>query len=112
MDRTTRLMIDVTRGNLLESRHACRAVIAHSSGGLLDTWGAIDAEVYPRSAIKPLQALPLVESGAAEAHCLSDQEVAVACARHPAGAIEKLAASPPGSGLWHLNFWARFYGPA
>ena len=49
-------MIDVIRGNLVESRHACRAVIAHSSGRLLDTWGAINAEVYPRSAIKPLQA--------------------------------------------------------
>ena len=82
MDRTTPLMIDVIRGNLVESRHACRAVIAHSSGRLLDTWGAINAEVYPRSAIKPLQALPLVESGAAEAHGLSDQEVALACASH------------------------------
>ena len=112
MDRTTPLMIALICGNLVESRHVCRAVIVHSSGRLLDTWGAINAEVYPRSALKPLQALPLVESGAAEAHCLSDQEVAVACARHPAGAIEKLAASPPGSGLWHLNFWARCYGPA
>ena len=82
MDRTTPLMIDLIRGNLVESRHACRAVIAHSSGRLLDTWGAINAEVYPRSALKPLQALPLVESGAAEAHGPPDQGVALACASH------------------------------
>ena len=61
-------MIDLIRGNLVESRHACRTLIAHSSGRLLDTWGAINAEVYSRAVIKPLKVLPLIELGAAEAH--------------------------------------------
>jgi L-asparaginase II len=56
--------------------------------------GDIDAPVYPRSAIKPFQALPLLETGAAEAFGVSDEEVALACASHggePAH-VERVAA--------------------
>jgi hypothetical protein len=40
------------------------------------------APVFPRSAVKVLQALPLVASGAAEQLGLGDAELAVACASH------------------------------
>lgn len=82
MIRAQALMIDVTRGDMVESRHACRAVVAHASGKIIDGWGDADGEIYPRSAIKPLQALPLVESGAASAQGLTDREIALACASH------------------------------
>jgi L-asparaginase II len=45
-------------------------------------WGDIDRPIFPRSAVKVLQALPLVESGAAERFGLSDEELALACASH------------------------------
>ncbi|MEK9725939.1 MAG: asparaginase, partial [Rhodospirillaceae bacterium] len=82
MQRTEALTVEVTRGDLLESRHACLVVIADSSGAIVDSWGEAGREIYPRSAIKPLQALPLLETGAAEAFGLSDAEVALACASH------------------------------
>lgn len=82
MQRSQPLTVEVTRGNLVESRHACLAVVADASGAVLDSWGDGDREIYPRSAIKPLQALPLIETGAADAFDLSDREIALACASH------------------------------
>jgi L-asparaginase II len=49
---------------------------------MVEAAGDIDREVFPRSAIKPLQALALVESGAAERFAVSERELAVACASH------------------------------
>ena len=45
-------------------------------------FGDAERAVYPRSAVKALQALPLVESGAADRLGLSDKEIALACASH------------------------------
>ena len=45
-------------------------------------FGDIERPVYPRSAIKALQALPLIESGAADRLGLSPKEIALACASH------------------------------
>jgi L-asparaginase II len=45
-------------------------------------FGDVERAVYPRSAVKALQALPLIESGAADRVGLSDQEIALACASH------------------------------
>ena len=78
------MMVEVTRGPLVESRHRGRAVVADARGRVAAHWGDVEAPVYPRSAIKPLQAIPLVESGAAEAFGLSDVEVALACSSHNA----------------------------
>ncbi|MFT5221135.1 MAG: L-asparaginase II [Planctomycetota bacterium] len=50
----------------------------------MHAWGDIDQLVYPRSAIKALQALPLIESGAADHFALSDAELALACSSHHA----------------------------
>jgi L-asparaginase II len=75
-------MIDVTRGTLVESRHRCIAAVAGPDGGVVMSWGDIERPVYGRSAIKPLLALPLVESGAADAYGLGNAEIALACASH------------------------------
>lgn len=76
------MMIEVTRGPLVESRHRGRAVVADAQGRVAAHWGDVETPVYPRSAIKPLQAIPLVESGAAETFGLSDVEIALACSSH------------------------------
>ncbi|MBE7636429.1 asparaginase [Sneathiella sp. P13V-1] len=76
------LTIDVWRGNMVESRHQVHAVVTDADGGLLRQWGTIDDPVYLRSAIKPVQALPLIESGAADAFSVSEKELSLACASH------------------------------
>jgi len=82
MQRPHPLIVEVTRGTLVESRHACLAVIADSSGNIIESWGETAREIYPRSAIKPLQAVPLITTGAADALNVSTAETALACASH------------------------------
>jgi L-asparaginase II len=76
------LAVEVTRGDVVESRHRASCAVVDTSGAVVQRWGDIDQAVYPRSAIKAIQALPLVESGAAEAYGLGDGEIALACASH------------------------------
>jgi L-asparaginase II len=76
------LIIEVTRGNIVESCHSVNMVISDSSGKIVRSWGNIEGPVYLRSAIKPLQALPLVETGAADAFAVSEKELSLACASH------------------------------
>ena len=61
---------------------AARIAIADAGGAISLALGDIETPIYPRSSLKPIQALPLVESGAADAFGLSDEEVALACASH------------------------------
>jgi L-asparaginase II len=76
------ILVDVSRGAMVESRHrGCYAVVDRG-GAVLAEGGDITRQVYARSAIKPLQALALVESGAAETFALGDGEIALACASH------------------------------
>lgn len=75
-------IIEVHRGGLLESRHRGIAAVVDARRNILHAWGDIERQIYPRSAIKPIQALPLIESGAAEAFGLGDSEIALACASH------------------------------
>lgn len=75
-------LVDVARGAMIESRHRGRYVVCDADGAIVAHGGDVDAPVFPRSAIKFLQALPLVESGAATAFALSQAELAIACASH------------------------------
>ena len=74
--------VDVLRGGIVESSHRGALAIVDADGALHTALGDIDRPVLPRSAIKVLQALPLVESGAADQFGLSDEELALACASH------------------------------
>jgi L-asparaginase II len=56
--------------------------VADASGRLRLSIGDVERPVFPRSALKPIQAVPLLESGAADAFGLSDEELALACASH------------------------------
>ena len=76
------VLVEVTRGGRVESRHRGAAVVIDSDGGILFEVGDIDAPVFPRSAVKAMQALPLVESGAADAYGFGNRELALACASH------------------------------
>jgi L-asparaginase II len=76
------ILVEITRGDLVESVHRGSIVIANADGEIVFALGDIDALVYPRSSLKPIQALPLLESGAADAFGLGDEEIALACASH------------------------------
>jgi len=67
--------------------------VVDADGKLHSAWGDIDRPIFPRSAVKVLQALPLVESGAAERYGLSDEELALACASHGGEARHTAAAA-------------------
>ncbi|MCG8696195.1 MAG: asparaginase, partial [Minwuiales bacterium] len=74
--------IEVTRGPAVESRHRVSCAVVDAVGATVAAWGDVERPVYPRSSLKPLQALPLVESGAADAHDVSERELSLACASH------------------------------
>jgi L-asparaginase II len=76
------VLVEVTRGDLVESRHRGAAAVIDAAGKIVMSWGDIERPVYARSAIKPLQALPLVESGAADHYRLGATELALSCASH------------------------------
>lgn len=76
------LVVEVTRGDMVESRHRATVAVVDADGKVVRAWGDIERPVYGRSAIKPLQALPLVETGAADRFAVSPAELALACASH------------------------------
>lgn len=74
-------MIELWRGGLLESSHSGHAVICDAKGAV-EAWGDPETVIFPRSSCKMIQALPLVETGAADAAGLTDAHLALACASH------------------------------
>jgi L-asparaginase II len=77
-------LAEVTRGEVVESTHPGIVVVAHVTGRVLATHGDADHVAYFRSAAKSFQAVPLVESGAADAFEFGPEDLALACASHDA----------------------------
>ncbi len=75
-------IVEVRRGTQVESRHAIAAVVVDASGRQVAGWGDTGMTIFPRSSNKAFQALPLIETGAADAAGLSQAEIAMACASH------------------------------
>ena len=65
------VVVEVLRGERVESAHRGSGAVVDADGRLVFAFGDVDRPVYPRSAVKALQALPLVESGAADTFALS-----------------------------------------
>lgn len=76
------LLVEVKRGRLVESRHFGDMAIVNRDGTVLWSVGDPHRVTYARSSAKPMQALPLVESGAADYFHMSTEEIALACASH------------------------------
>lgn len=76
------VLVQVLRGATVESCHRGALAIVDAAGALHTGLGDIERPVFPRSAVKGLQALPLVASGAAEHFGLGDEALALACASH------------------------------
>jgi len=77
---------ELWRGGLLESTHLGHAVIC-DAGGVVEAWGNPQAVIFPRSSCKMVQALPLLETGAAAARGLTPAHLALSCASHQGAAL-------------------------
>ena len=72
----------IDRGGIPESHHLGVAVLADLAGKVHARWGDPEVVTFPRSALKPFQAVDLIESGAFDAFDLAEEELALACASH------------------------------
>lgn len=76
------LLVELIRGGIVESGHRGALAVAKADGEIVASIGDVGAVIFPRSAIKAIQAIPLVESGAADAYGYGAKELALACASH------------------------------
>ena len=76
------VVVEATRGKWIESAHRGAGAVVDADGRVVMAFGDVERPIYPRSAVKALQALPLVESGAADRLGLGDKEIALSCASH------------------------------
>lgn len=83
-------MIELWRGGMCESVHHGHAVI-FGPEGIEAAWGDPETVIFPRSSVKMIQALPLVESGAAEAAGLTTCQLALSCASHSGARMHRAA---------------------
>jgi L-asparaginase II len=107
-------MVEIWRGPFLESYHCGHAVVCDEAGEIVQAWGDPDAIVLPRSAIKMLQAMPLITSGAADAASLTTEHLALSCASHNGAAIhtDRVQAWLKGLGLGDDDFRCGTQWPA
>jgi L-asparaginase II len=76
------VLVEVRRADFLESRHRGAIAVVDCAGNTVFSAGDIDVPIYPRSSLKPLQTLALVESGAMSGFGLDTHHVCLACASH------------------------------
>lgn len=75
-------LVEVTRGPITESRHRGHVVAVDGEDRIVAQLGAPETVTYLRSSAKPLQAVPLISTGAADRFGFTPQEIAVACGSH------------------------------
>lgn len=83
------LTVAVTRG-IVESEHLVDVLVVGPRGSLIEA-GDVSRKVLPRSAIKPIQVLPLLETGAAQRFGVTDDEIALGSASHSAEPVHVAA---------------------
>ncbi|MFI5013685.1 MAG: asparaginase [Hyphomicrobiales bacterium] len=76
------VLVEVTRGGVVESEHRGVLAVSDADGRMVMALGETERMVFPRSAVKALQALPLIETGAADRYGLTQAELALACSSH------------------------------
>ncbi|KQT45292.1 asparaginase [Aureimonas sp. Leaf454] len=95
------IVAEVTRGSRVESRHRGAVAVMDAAGKAVLSLGDIDAPVFPRSAVKVFQGIPLIETGAADAFGLALADLSLAVASHSGepGHVERAAAMLGRAGL-------------
>lgn len=77
-----RCIVEVMRGEEIESVHRVHVAVVHANKGLIASAGNPAHHSFVRSAIKMFQALPLVEGGGVERFQLTGEELALCTASH------------------------------
>jgi L-asparaginase II len=77
-----RCIVEVWRGEVVESVHHVHVAVAHAEQGLIASAGNPAHHSFVRSAIKMFQALPFVEAGGVERFQLTGEELALCTASH------------------------------
>ena len=78
------VLAEVRRNNIVESCHRGSAIAVNAANEIVYAVGDVERDIYPRSSLKFMQALPLVMSGAADKYNVSQKELSLACASHNA----------------------------
>jgi L-asparaginase II len=76
------ILAEAVRGNWVENRHRGAFIIADADGRVIASGGDVERPIFPRSAIKSMQALAIFERHAMEKFHHSAEELALACASH------------------------------
>ncbi len=79
---TNPVLAEILRGTTVESQHRGAFAVVNGAGLILRADGDIQKSVFPRSAVKAFQCVPVITSGAADAFDLNDEEIALCCASH------------------------------
>ena len=80
-------MVQLLRNNYVESLHSGSAIVIGPENKTIAEWGNVDSMIFPRSALKIIQAIPLLESGAFSRYKLGAQELAIACSSHQGSTV-------------------------
>lgn len=75
-------LVEVTRGNIVESVHFGSLAVAKPDGTILLALGDSTNPFFLRSSAKPFQALAFFERGGAAYYQLEEEEIAIICASH------------------------------
>lgn len=76
------ILAEMLRGSWVENRYRGAFVVCDADGNLVASAGDVERPVFPRSAVKSMQAMAMVTSGAIDKFGLTDEELALACASH------------------------------
>jgi L-asparaginase II len=82
MMQDAEVLLHVTRGAMIECAHRGHIAVADRSGRVFYSAGNPEKMIYARSSMKPIQALPIIESGASDAFGFTEEEIALLCASH------------------------------
>ena len=77
-------LVQVTRGDITENIHQGVAVAMDSTGRIIKQWGDVKTEIFPRSALKPIQTFGIITSGADKALNINEERIALATSSHHA----------------------------
>jgi L-asparaginase II len=74
--------VKVYRGTYLESTHDIHVAVVNTQGDLLYSYGDPERLTFPRSSMKPFQAIAVLETGAADAYDFEEADISLICASH------------------------------
>ena len=80
-------LVAATRGEVIENIHQGIAIAIDSNYRIIKKWGDTTAEIFPRSALKPIQTFGIISTGTDKALKLKDEQIALATSSHHAETI-------------------------